>query len=61
MKGEVISDDGTAVRYDKLKHSTLFDQFKRDVAALRDIDLKTLSENEKMAFFISILDKSCEM
>ena len=55
MKGEVISEDGTGVKYDELKHSKLFTQYKEAAAQLNSVDLSKLSEEEKSAFFISIL------
>ena len=55
MKGEVISEDGTGVKYSELPKNPLFIQYKQQAQALRNADLKPLSEDEKMAFFISIL------
>ena len=55
MKGEVIAEDGMGVKYDELKHSKLFAQYKDQAAQLDSVDLAKLSENEKSAFFISIL------
>ena len=55
MKGDVIAEDGSGVCYDKLKHSAVFEQYKKDACALRDVDLSCLNHNQTMAFFISIL------
>ncbi len=55
MKGEVIAEDGSGVKYAELKRSPLYEQYKTQAAALKLIDLGGLSEKEKMAFFISIL------
>ena len=55
MKGEVIAEDGSGVKYSELKSSSLFQQYKAQAAELQHLDLSTLSEKEKMAFFISIL------
>ena len=55
MKGEVIAEDGSGVKYSELKSSSLFQQYKAQAAELQRLDLSTLSEKEKMAFFISIL------
>ena len=57
MKGEVIAEDGMGVRYQELSGSNLFSQYKEQAQALKDLDLSPLSENERMAFFISILSK----
>ena len=57
MKGEVIAEDGSGVKYSELKSSSLFQQYKAQAAELQHLDLSTLSEKEKMAFFISILWK----
>ena len=53
MKGDVMTDDG--VNYVKLKDSKLLVQYKEQAASLRELDLTTLTEEEKIAFFISIL------
>ena len=55
MKGEVIAEDGMGVRYQDLRGSKLFAQYKEQAEALRDLNLDPLTEQEKMAFFISIL------
>ena len=55
MKGDVIAEDGSGVKYSELRSSSLFQQYKAEAAALKQLDLSTLSEKEKMAFFISIL------
>ena len=57
MKGEVIAEDGSGVKYSELKSSSLFQQYKSQAAGLQLVDLSTLSEKEKekKAFFISIL------
>ena len=55
MKGEVIAEDGSGVKYSELKSSSLFQQYKSQAAGLQYLDLTTLSEKEKTAFFISIL------
>ena len=60
MKGEVIAEDGSGVKYSELKSSSLFQQYKAQAAELQHLDLSTLSEKEKMTFFISILWKQQE-
>ena len=55
MKGEFIADDGSGVNYEALKKSQLFEQYKLQAKILKHVDLSTLSEVERTAFFISIL------
>ena len=57
MKGEIITEDGSGVKYEELPKSPLFSQYKQQAYQLRHANLTTLSEDEKMAFFISILSK----
>ena len=55
MKGEVISEDGRGVKYKELQKSPLFEQYKEQAAGLRTIKLDELNEDQRKAFFISIL------
>ncbi|XP_050410377.1 uncharacterized protein LOC126824957 [Patella vulgata] len=54
LKGEFMSEDGKGVAYPKLKTSPLFKEYKEDACLLQTIDLNTLSEDEKIPFFINI-------
>ena len=49
------SEDGKAVDYVQLKKSPLFSQYEQQARDISNIDLTTLNEEEKCAFFISIL------
>ena len=56
MKSESISEDGSQVDYKKIKKSKLFKEYCDIAVSLRLVDLDTLNEKQKIAFFISILD-----
>lgn len=58
MKAEYMSDDGNAVDYELLKQSQLYKDYKLSTMKLHSVNLAKLSENEKQAFFISILLES---
>ena len=56
LKGEFISESGKGVNYQKLRSSQLFKEFSEKMAPLlQNVKLDNTSENEKKAFFISIL------
>ena len=50
-----MSTDGRSVNYVSLKTSSLFKEYKQLVQDLGAVDLTSLTEQTKMAFFISIL------
>ena len=50
-----MAADGDGVNYEELKKSDVFKQYQKQANALATADLDSLSEEEKMAFFISIL------
>ncbi|CAH1787699.1 unnamed protein product [Owenia fusiformis] len=54
MKGEFMSEDGSGVNYDALRESAVFADYKKQADELSAIDLSTLDEDEKKAFFINI-------
>ena len=49
-----LSEDGSAVDYQGISKSKLFEQFKLMSVELQRVDLHEMSENEKLAFFINI-------
>ncbi|KAK2158173.1 hypothetical protein LSH36_175g03004 [Paralvinella palmiformis] len=55
LKSEFMTRDGKSVDYVQLKKSPLFSQYEQQAKAISNINLITLNENEKIAFFI-ILD-----
>ncbi len=55
MKGEMMTDNGSRVAYERIKGSHLFKQYCSEAQQLRSADLSKLSDAEKKAFFISIL------
>ena len=51
-----MTDDGKVVNYPKLKESQIFKEYAEKMAPqLQSVKLDNISENEKKAFFISIL------
>ena len=50
-----MSPDGRSVNYAALKTSSLFKEYKQLVQDLCAVDLTSLAEQTKTAFFISIL------
>lgn len=58
LKGQYMSEDGREVHYNQLRDSQLFAEYKRVATLLCDCELAHLQEeNEKKAFFISILKR----
>ena len=55
MKGEYMTEDGKAVNYEMLTHSELFEHYQSLVGELNKCDPSRLEEDERKAFFISIL------
>ena len=51
-----MTDDGKGVNYPKLKESQIFKEYAEKMAPqLQSVKLDNINENEKKAFFISIL------
>ena len=55
MKNEFISSDGKSVDYIGWKRSDLFTEYTDLIQELCSLDMTTLTEEGKTAFFISIL------
>jgi len=55
MKNEFISSDGKSVDYIGWKRSDLFTEYTDLIQELRSLDMTSLTEEGKTAFFISIL------
>ena len=56
LKGEFISTDGKGVDYKKIKNSPLYIEYRDEMAPqLQYVVLDNIPEEEKKAFFISIL------
>ena len=55
LKGEFTGTDGQGVDYEKLKLSQQFKEYEEITPQLQNVELDGLSENDKKAFFISIL------
>jgi len=55
MKGSFMSDDGRGVDYVVLRGSKLFEKYSNFARDLRQIIVGGMTEEEKKAFFISIL------
>ena len=49
-----LSGDGSSVDYNGIKQSPLWDQFRRMSVELQRVDIGSMTENEKLAFFINI-------
>lgn len=54
MKSNGIQDDGSAVNYDKIKASPVFDKYLRLVIHLKDIHLEQLSTAQKKSCLINL-------
>ena len=50
-----MTADGAEVHYEKIRNSKLFKEYRQLAVRLRDVDLDSLQEKERMALFISIL------
>lgn len=55
LKGKFMSLDGKGVDYGALVGSELFSQYQQLAAELIDCDVSALTQEERKAFFISIL------
>ena len=55
MKGEYMTEDGKGVNYEMLTHSKLFEHYQCLASDLKYCDPSQLDEDERKAFFISIL------
>ena len=55
MKGQFMTSDGKGVDYEALGKSSLFSHYLQLSRELVDCDVQGLSEEERKAFFISIL------
>ena len=56
MKGEHMSGDGRGIDYTALVSSKSFSDYIQLAGQLENCDLTTLAQDERMAFFISILN-----
>ncbi|PIK62350.1 hypothetical protein BSL78_00668 [Apostichopus japonicus] len=54
MKGEFMLEDGHSVDYHRLKEGDLFKSYEMKAVDLQHVDLTSLKENERKAFFINI-------
>ena len=54
IKGDFMCDHGHAIDYNGIRNSQIFGQYVERCSRLVNVDLQTLTEQEKMAFFISI-------
>lgn len=54
IKGQFMCDEGKTVDYSRIKTSGLFLQHVEECKKLVNVDLKSLADHGKMAFFISI-------
>ena len=54
IKGQFMSEEGKAVDYNGIKTSDLFVKYVEECSKLTRVDLRTLRDEEKIAFFISI-------
>ena len=55
MKGEFLSEDGRGVNYSELSKSDSFKNYVVTAGELRSVDLTECTEQQRKAFFISIL------
>ena len=55
MKGEYMTEDGKGVNYEMLTHSELFERYQSLTRELEYCDPSQLNDEERKAFFISIL------
>ena len=55
MKGDFMSADGNHVDYESLRKSQLFQECISRSRELKGVDVKGLDNDQKKAFFISIL------
>lgn len=55
IKGEFMSEEGKVVDYSALRNSELFTKYIQESLKLSSVNLEALADEERMAFFISIL------
>lgn len=55
LKGEFLSEDGRGVNYTELSKSDSFKNYVLTAGELRGVDLTACTEQQRKAFFISIL------
>ena len=53
MKGEHMSEDGRSVDYRALRKSEVFKEYQEKTLLLRTVDIRSLQENDRLAFYIS--------
>jgi hypothetical protein len=58
IKSSFLTDDGRGVDYKRVKDSAEFKEYCKISSSLEQLDLLSLSEIEKKAFFISILSST---
>lgn len=61
MKGDFLAEDGRGVDYSSLRDSTAFKNYTSTASELRHVDLTTCTEQQRKAFFISILELSIDL
>jgi hypothetical protein len=54
LKSEHISSNGDSVNYHAMKSSPLFVQYQQIVSSLHQLDLTTLKDEERKAFFLNV-------
>ena len=54
IKGKFMCDDGKSVDYNGIRTSEIFAEYVEESSRLVHVDLATLTDQQKMAFFISI-------
>ena len=54
IKGQFMFDDGKAIDYNGTRNSDVFAQYLEGCSRLVNVDLEKLTDQQKMAFFISI-------
>ena len=55
LKGSFMTDDGQGVDYSSLRESELFKEYQDQCRQLSHVDIGKMADNQKKAFFISIL------
>ncbi|XP_062506742.1 uncharacterized protein LOC134183265 [Corticium candelabrum] len=54
MKGEHMSEDGRSVDYRALRKSEVFKEYQEKTLLLRTVDIRSLQENDRLAFYINV-------
>ena len=55
IKGDFMTEKGRAVDYSALRSSDMFARYTKECTMLHGVDLGSLGDEEKIAFFISII------